>query len=277
MLAFYLGAAALVIVVLALLLSPWWRRHQLDAADDSAESLVVDIHRERLADLEREQREGRLSATEADAVRTEIQRQLLDETRIADSPPGLRSGRRYAVIVGLAVPLLAIALYARIGTPDAMLPEQERTRLATTNMEQLTASLAKRLAANPGDPEEWAMLARSYKTLERWEEAEQAFRRIGPAIERRADWLAEYAELQVLRDGEFGDRSRDYVARALALDPNLGLALFLGGGDAYESGRFDDAARLWERLLPQLDPESEDAKMIQASLQRIRNLKAPAG
>jgi cytochrome c-type biogenesis protein CcmH len=114
------------------------------------------------------------------------------------------------------------------------------------------------------------MLARSYTSMGRWDEAERAYGRIGPDLNRNAELLAEFAEMLVQKNNGFDDRSRDLIGKALRLEPNNMLALFLGGGEAFSSEKYAQAATLWERLLPQLEPGSEDARMVEANLAKAR-------
>jgi cytochrome c-type biogenesis protein CcmI len=81
----YLAAATLVVVALLLLLRPWWRRDRRSASADSQATLNVAIHRDRLAELERDHRNGTLSDTGLTEAREELQRQLLEDTATAES------------------------------------------------------------------------------------------------------------------------------------------------------------------------------------------------
>lgn len=269
MIPFYLAAAALVIVALALLLRPWWfARRAVGAA--SLPALNVAIHRDRLAELERDHRNGTLSAADLAEAREELQRQLLDDTAAAEVTLGDGFSRRSGIAIALLLPLLAVGLYALLGSPSTVLPEEVQTQRATAEMEQLVAKLAARLEQNPDNPQGWAMLARSYKSLGRWGDAERAFGRIGPDLERNAELLAEYAEMLVQKNQGFAEDSRKLIQQALRIEPTNMLALFLGGGDAFAGGRYAEAAALWQRLLPQLEPGSEDARMVESSIAKAR-------
>ncbi len=270
MIAFYLSGAALVVAALVLLLRPWWLQNRRTASADSQTALNVAIHRDRLAEIERDHLNGTLAAPDLAEAREELQRQLLEDTAAADSVTGGSGDRRAGIALAVVLPVLAVSLYALLGSPAAILPEAERTQKATADMEQLTIRLAQKLEQSPDNPEGWAMLARSYKSLGRWDEAERAFLRIGPSLESNAELLAEYAEMLAQRDNGFGERARALIRKALEIDPRNMLALFLGGGEAFESGRYAEAATLWERLLPQLEPGGEDAQLVEASIARAR-------
>jgi len=270
MIAFILAGATLVVVALLLLLRPWWRRNRRSVSADSQAGLNVAIHRDRLAELERDHRTGTLSDTGLTEAREELQRQLLEDTATAESVATETADMRAGILIALLLPLLATGTYLLIGAPTAILPEAERSQRASADMEQLTVRLAQKLDQNPDNPEGWAMLARSYKSLGRWDDAERAFTRVGPTLEQNAELLAEYAEMLVQRDNGFNQRARELTRKALQVEPRNMLALFLGGGEAFDGGRYAEAIGFWERLLPQLEAGGEDAQMVEASIARAR-------
>ena len=267
---FYLAAATLVVVALVLLLRPWWPVSRRAASANSLPALNAAIHRDRLAELERDRNNGVLSAADLAEAREELQRQLLDDTAAAEVAVVDGFSRRSGIALAIVLPLLAGGLYALLGSPAAVLPAAVQTQRATADMEQLTAKLAQKMEQNPDNPEGWAMLARSYKALGRWDDAERAFDRVGPELNKNAELLAEVAELLVQKHNGFNPRSRELIQQALRLEPDNMLALFLGGGEALDGGRHAEAAALWERLLPQLEPGSEDARMVESSIAMAR-------
>jgi len=288
MTSFYIAVATLVVAALALLLRPWWlgvRRGDTTSANvaalDSQSALNAAIHRDRLAELERDRSSGTLSDADLVEAREELQRQLLDDTAAAETVAADRVDRRGAIVIALALPLIAVGLYALLGSPAAVLPSAVQAQRATADMEQAIAKLAAKLEQNPDNAEGWAMLARSYTSMGRWDDAERAYSRLGPNLGNNAELLAEFAEMLVQKNNGFDDRTRDLIGKALKLEPNNMLALFLGGGDAFAGGRHAEAVALWERLLPQLEPGGEDARMVEANIARARErggvAKAPAG
>jgi len=267
---FYLAAATLVVVALALLLRPWWRASRRIASADSLPALNAAIHRDRLGELERDCSNGTLSAADLAEAREELQRQLLEDTAAVEVVVAGNFSRGSGIAIAVLLPLIAVAMYVLLGSPKAVLPVEVQTQRATADMEQLVTKLAKKMEENPGNPEGWAMLARSYKSLGRWGDAERAFGRIGPALNNSAELLAELAETLVQKNNGFDDRSRALIKQALTLEPNNMLALFMGGGDSFDSGRYGEAAARWEKLLPQLEPGGEDARMVESSIAKAR-------
>jgi cytochrome c-type biogenesis protein CcmH len=274
---FYLAAATIVVVALVLLLRPWWRTGRRVTSADSLPALNAAIHRDRLAELERDHSNGTLSAADLAEAREELQRQLLDDTAATEVHAAESVSRKSGIVLALAVPLIAVAVYALLGSPAAMLSGPAQAQRATADMEQLVVKLAQKLEQNPDNPEGWAMLARSYKSLGRWDDAERAFTRIGPELNKNAELLAELAEMLVQKSNGFTPRSRELVQQALRLEPGNMLALFLGGGEAFEGGRYAEAVTLWQRLLPLLEPGSEDARMVETSIAQAKERSGGGG
>ena len=57
--------------------------------------------------------------------------------------------------------------------------------------------------------------------------------------------------------------------RLLDVQPENPMALWLLGVAAHAEGRAEDAAEMWNRLLPQLPPDSEERRLLQERLDAI--------
>ncbi len=179
MITFYIAAAALAVAALALLLRPWWRAGRRIASADFSPALNTAIHRDRLSELEQDRSNGTLSAADLAVAQEELQRQLLDDAAATEVVVADGFSRRSAIVIAILLPVIAVAVYAMLGSPSAVLSTEVQTQRAAADMEQLTAKLANKLEQNPDNPEGWVMLARSYKSLGRWDDAERAFARVG--------------------------------------------------------------------------------------------------
>jgi cytochrome c-type biogenesis protein CcmH len=62
----------------------------------------------------------------------------------------------------------------------------------------------------------------------------------------------------------------ELVLRALQIEPNNLKALALAGTAAFERRDFRGAAGLWERMLPLVEADSEDARTIQSNIDEAR-------
>ncbi|PKO83392.1 MAG: c-type cytochrome biogenesis protein CcmI [Betaproteobacteria bacterium HGW-Betaproteobacteria-11] len=287
---FLLAAAALVLAALVLLLRPWWPARRRQRRTASAEFLAshktsllnARIHRDRLAELERDHANGLLSATDFAGAREELERQLLADTADETGEAAVaapESGRRarLPILLALLLPLLAVGLYALLGTPGALAPQADRAQSADSEMEALVTQLAQKMEEHPDDPKGWVMLARSYKALGRWDDAERALARIPQVVNQDAGLLADLAEVLAQKAGRFEGRPRELLGQALRLDPEAPQALLLSGVDAFENKRYADAITLWQRLLKHTEPGSENAQMIEAGIARARERLGESG
>lgn len=277
---FIVAAALLLVLVLAILLPSLWRAPRASRAVDRRQA-NLQILRDQLAELERDRREGALADADFEQARSELQRRLLDEVNEGHTPPPetpaprAQGGRRTALALLVAIPLAATLAYALLGRPEALDPLRTQARVSPQQIEAMLAKLVDKLKTNPGDTKGWVMLARSYKALGRYAESAEAYSHGGALVDADPVLLADYAE--VLARGTGGGlegRPRELFERALKLDPDEPQALFLAGAAATERNDFAAVATYWARLLPQLDPESDEGKSLAAAVDKARQIVA---
>jgi cytochrome c-type biogenesis protein CcmH len=272
----FIALATLLIVVAATVLAiPLLRRPRPVAAGTDRSAANLAIFRDQLAELEFERNEGSLTDSDFEQAKTELQRRLLEEvkpesTTSKESAPS----RKTALIVCLLLPLAGLGGYALLGQPRALDPANTRPqeRVTAAQIEGMVEKLAQRLKENPEDPQGWVMLARSYKTLGRIPEAAEAYSHATEVVDKDPLLLTDYADaLAQLNDGSMRGKPSELVARALKLNPDDGQALMLAGVAAAEVRDFNAAQKHWTRLLPLLEPGSEDATMVEDAIARVRS------
>lgn len=279
---FLAGAALLVIVTLLFLLVPLLRR-PADSPETTRAAINAAIYRDQMAELERDLASGSLSQADFEEGGRELQRRLLEDAgadaKSAPQNKGLalvsaaRRGGLSALLIGLTLPIAAALLYFTLGNLPALSPESAQPpKISAQQIEDMVAKLAARMEQQPDDLQGWVMLARSYKAMGRFEESIRAFAKAEPVVDADPHLLSEYAEaLAFATGGSLAGRPSALIARALKLDPNHPEALILAGTAAYERERYTEAATYWERLLRQLPPDSEDAKMLSETIDRARS------
>lgn len=262
MIPFASAAVLLTLLTLLSLFRPWQAgrriRHRVHA-----EACL-----ERMRALDRDHRAGRLSedmyAGQRDAVLA---------TWLQGPVPASAVARRAGWQLALAALIAggATGLYLILGRPDALSDQAAGSH----DMNERVSQLARRLAEAPGDSQGWIMLARSYRALGRQDEARDAYGHIGEALHADPALLTEYADLLAMKaGGHLGGEPLQLVEEALKLEPAHPMALWLAGTAAFD--RHDDRAAkgYWERLLPLLPEDSQDARSIRASLDEIRQREA---
>jgi cytochrome c-type biogenesis protein CcmH len=273
---FIIVAALLVVAVIALLLPPLWRAPRASGTADRREANLA-VFRDQISELERERHDGLLAEADFVSARNELQRRLLDEVQPATTTPAGNdsAGRKTALALLVIIPLAAAAGYTLLGSPRALDPLQRQARLAPQQIAEMVAGLVEKLRKNPDDSQGWVMLARSYKVMERFPEAAEAYSRAGTLVDQDAALLADYADvLSRSHGGSLQGKPIELVERALRIDPDEPQALLLAGAAASDRQQFAAAATYWARLLAQLEPGSEEARALEAAIAKAREIAA---
>lgn len=269
---FWILAAALVAASLAALARPLLRGGRT-LAGDATHASNVRILREQLAELDAELAAGALAADQHAAARAELERRVLEETRDADVALARRSGRGAALALAAVLPLAAVLLYLALGNRTALDPVLARAPSQATpqDVELLVERLAQRMREQPGDPDGWALLGRSYAAMGRFEPARDAYAQAVALSPDDPSLLADYADaLAMTQDrGLLGEPER-LVQRALQADPDHVKALALAGTAALQRGDAAAAVRHWERAKSVAPPDSPFAGALDEGLREAR-------
>ena len=277
----WLAVALLTAFVVGLLVMPLLRpggaaprRNEYDLA----------VYRDQLTEVERDAERGLLGGEQAAAARTEIQRRMLvaAEAETGDPAPPARDGRAAALALVVVVSVGALGVYLHLGSPE--LPGQplaeRRDALHAAagqraDMERLITRLADKMKQSPDDLEGWILLARSYRSQNRFSDAAEAFRRAVDLSDRRADVLAAYGEARVLaRNGTVGPEDHAIFKEILAKDPREPRARFYIGAFQAQQGDLKGALQSWIDLLA-VSPA--DAPWLEEVRGQVRNAEQQLG
>ena len=255
MILFWLLAAAMLLVALALLLPALLGGGREGGVRRDA--LNIALFRDQLTELEADHAEGNLTEEQLAAAKRELQRELLDEVDGSETAATVQPrGRLAAPLVGLLVPLLAIALYLQLGQSH-LLTEEGQAELAQAqqaahdmaNVDGMVQQLAARLQQDPDNLEGWQMLGRSLLAMQRYPDAARAFAQTIRIGGEQPDLLADYAEaLAMASDGQLIGDPLELVDRVLAMQPMHEKGLWLGGIAAFQRSDFGAALDYWGRL-----------------------------
>ncbi len=192
----------------------------------------------------------------------------------------LRGGgpRRTAVtwVLAAAVPLAAAALYYAFGTPQAVDTASELgPDIAPTTAADYVTRLEAHLKRQPRDARGWVLLGRAHAEAGRFDAAAAAFVQaiaVSPdKVARDPAVLCEYADVLAMQQGgRLSGKPLQLVTRALELNSRHPMALEMAGSAAYEEGRYEQAARYWGELLPQLRPGTRRHTELTAAIERAR-------
>jgi cytochrome c-type biogenesis protein CcmH len=290
MIVFWLICGVFVAIALAFVLPPLLQTTHGEVNGKNKNN--VDVYRDQLSELQADLNNGIISPEQYQQDQDEIEGRLLEDVSATEKPAPAKSreamgGRGSAYAIALAIPVIAIALYLRVGNSAAISgvvspvqppfanSSQGNGEFTPQRIQANIAALAKRLEQNPGDAEGWIMLGRSYTTLEKYREASDAYAKATALKADDADLWADYAFVMAMANGQrIQGPPLELVKKALKLDPENPKALELAGSAAFEAKNYKEALNYWQRLLQKTPPESELGKVLS---QRISEAKSLAG
>ncbi len=281
------GLAGIMVIAALLFIVPVIMR-TAKSPDTDQDALNTAVIKSQLADLETDLETGRLDQDQYAAARKDLEQELLDDL----SSPGMdrgtappRAGRWAVPVVVVTVPLLAIWLYNSLGTqqiipllaqmssstPPPARPAGPARTEGGQSIEQMVEKLASRLQEQPDDVEGWVMLARSYRALERYPEAANAYQQ---ALQRDSDNVAlmvSYVDVVTMtHNGRFTPEAAAMLRKALELEPDNVVALWLSGHEASQQGHHADAISYWQRAAARLPEDSPDRTVLNQQIAAAR-------
>jgi len=271
MIPFWAIGGALAALALLLVLRPLLARR--DGERVSRKAANIAIYRDQLRELDADLAAGKLAQADHQRARAELESRLLEDVDAAEDAAPRCGGRGVGVLVGVAVPACALAIYLFIGSPRAVDPRGDHNAGGAAQIETMVERLAARLRENPDDADGWKMLGRSYAVLGRFPESVKAYATAVGLAPRDAQLLADFADaLAMARGRNLQGEPEQLVQRALKIDPKNLKALALAGTVAFERKEFKLAADYWQRMLPLVPPDSEDARSIRENVTEAQEL-----
>ena len=270
MTSFLIPAALLLILVLVLLLRPFifpaknemTSRRQMNAA----------IYRDELDKLEMERDAGVISAADYEISHAEMRQRLFQDTSEEDDRSVMGSSKLTIIGLCIFIVVLSSGLYFALGDATRVAQMNAQPPMTQEGVEKMVAEFAAKMEKDPTNLKGWTMLARSYRILGRNQEAADAYARAGNFIDDDPQLLADYADtLATNANGSFAGKPLVLINKALKLDPNNLMALWLSGTASYTSGNYKAAVQTWEKLAQQLPPGSEELKSIEGSIAEARS------
>ncbi|UWR24193.1 c-type cytochrome biogenesis protein CcmI [Sulfitobacter sp. S190] len=302
---FWLVAAAMTIMVGAVLARAVLKGSTRDISVRAASD--VDVYRAQLAEVDRDVARGVIDPADAERVHAEVARRLLAADTAAQAETRQAGKRRAGIVVFALIGVAlagSLATYMRLGAPGygdmalsdriAFAEEVRRTRPAQEvaqrslpdavlpdglgdQYRELLIKLRETVEARPDDLEGYTLLVRQERNIGDFKRALAAQRNV---VRLRGDDvsvadLETLGDLLVLAAGGYVSPEAETVLRAvLARDPSSGIARYYLGLMLTQTGRPDQAFRIWDQLLRQ-GPET--AAWIEPILFQIEELAQLAG
>ena len=270
---FWIAATVMTVITVGILMFPVIRRGATNSAHRKDFDLTV--YKDQLQEVDRDLERGLLSQDQAVSARTEIERRMLgavDETKetnpdvgpdigkdIGDKKSGANNPSAVMLMFALlvVVPLGAFGLYLNFGQPsmpdqplaarEAQLKEATQGRAQVAEM---VAKLEQQMVQTPDDPNGWALLARSYRAMERFGDAVNALKKLAQLTNDDPEALVMLAEALVEMDkGSVSLKAVELLKSVQAADQGDPRPYFYIGLERQQKGDFQGAVNEWAKLL----------------------------
>ncbi|MSO97394.1 MAG: c-type cytochrome biogenesis protein CcmI [Rhodospirillaceae bacterium] len=231
----------------------------------------VAVLKDQEAEVQRDLARGTITPSEAAALKLEIQRRMLAAARRPAlthwrEGPGARSA--LTALLAVSVPMLAFAIYMNLGAP--LMPSPAARSQADHDMAQLVDQLAARMQADPNNLEGWALLARSYRQIERYQDALDAYRHVLSLNPPDADPYANFGEMVVtVGGGQVTAEAREAFLTALSRDRTESRARFYLGLAASQNGDARTAIAIWRDLTASAPKDAPWLEMVRNQMFQV--------
>lgn len=285
---FWITAILLSAGALFFILPPLLRRNASPQALAPGDE-NISIYQQQFAELEADLSNGVLDADQYEQSRRELERRVLQDASVKQTATGpARANWPLAILLAMALPAAAAALYLQLGQPQAFVlpyPQMVQTETPPGNTAPAPASvgeptkppagtvaellppmaerLVERLAKEPNDGNGWVLLGRSYIVMQRFGDASKAFEKAVALLPANASLLADYAgTLAMSTETRMQGKPTRLIEQALKLDPNSEKALYLAGTAAFDQKNFAGAVNHWEKMLGLMSPDAGRKRLI---------------
>lgn len=147
------------------------------------------------------------------------------------------------------------------------------TGIGQAQIEAMVQRLAQRLQTQPQDPAGWRMLAKSYETLGRFDDAVRAYQQLFSLQAPDPDLLTDYAvTLGMSRGQTLAGEPEAVINQALKIDPRHVQALALSGSAAFEQGDYPRAVSQWQKLLAIVPKDAPMRASIERNVEKAKGL-----
>lgn len=281
MMVFWIVAVLLIVAALLFLLPPLVQKGAgRDVLD--RDELNATIFKDKIAELKVDLDAGILTQQQYETARHDLEKDFIEDSeKNAEADMEAQTdrivGRSAAVVIGVVVPIMAVSIYALLGSHEAGLnpedaPPQVQAEGHDGTLEEQVRKLQDHLQANPDDMDSWVMLARSYYFMKQYGPASETFARVSSMLQdSNPEILADYADALAMANGRnMAGQPYELVKKALTIQPFNQKALWLAGTASYQAQDFPTTLEYWKRLLQIFPKDSDNYKQMQRNIAEIQ-------
>lgn len=278
----WLACGLLSLLAMAFVVVPLLRQRVRAGVDGIEQRRLKnrEVYGQRLRELDAERDAGLVTPEDEARVRAELQRAFLRDMEALEAvsaPPageGGSSSRMLPLAFAVLVPILALVLYRSWGAhEDLGLPALFQAITSAQSAEQqvellneLAVTLQSRLEREPEDMRSAYMLGTLYEELGQYDAALATFDHMLQHMEPGRDMATVLGQMARTRftqnEGVIDSAVREYMDRALALNPNEYHSTGILAQEAFAQEDLVAALGYWRRQLSSAQPGSRDAAAL---------------
>ena len=279
---FLVIAAVMTALVVWIVLRPLLARGAgtTSAANASGQS-NVDALRIELSEARRDQKLGLLSVASLAEAERELETRVLAESQQATNP-GAPRYQRAAILLGIMLPVCAVAGYAAVGSPAAVVPEIVRPApvaqsQADKQMDELFKLAEERLTKEPNDVKGWLLLARAKASVGMFDGAMKAYEKAAALDPKDSELWSDYADSAAgMSQGKMDGKPIELINKSLALDGKNIKALLLRGTWEIQKNDLTSAEKSFALAKSLAEPNSGFAQIADNALGEIASRRGGA-
>jgi cytochrome c-type biogenesis protein CcmH len=255
MILFWIIAGILTLIAAIVLAVPLFDTRKFKSED----AFALEVYRDQLAELTRDEQRGLLTPEQARAAQIEIERRILALDAGKKFQPALPPSHALTLAMAVILPLAAFGLYLMLGSPhlpsqsamDRLAEERQRT---SPEIQALEAKVAQ----SPSDAQSWIDLGGAYADVERAKDAADAFAKAMALGRNEPDLLRQYAHAAIVAEGgRVAADAQSALRGVLATEPGDPTARFFLALAKAQNQDLEGALTDWltlERQLPSSAP-----------------------
>jgi cytochrome c-type biogenesis protein CcmH len=254
MILFWIIAGALTLAAAVVLAAPLFDTRKFKSED----AFALEVYRDQLSELTRDEQRGLLTPDQARAAQIEIERRILALDEGKKFLPARPPSHHLTLAMAVILPLAGFGLYLMLGSPQ--LPSQsamDRLAEERARTSPEIQALEAKVEQSPSDAQSWIDLGRAYADVERAKDAKDAFAKAMALGRKEPDLLRQFAHAAILAEGgRVAADAQSALQRALSADPSDPTARFFLALAKAQNQDVEGALTDWLALEGQLPPEA---------------------
>lgn len=275
---FWIIATILTLTGMALVMLPlWFRSRRSSDQDVSDKASNIAYFREQEADLTRQRDQGLVTPEDAELIRTELKKKLLEDVNDKEETLSYTSSssKGLALFLALLIPTMAVPVYLHLGA---------QTELSVTGMmmnpdashEEMISALEAWRDKRPDNAQAWYLLAGRYIAKGEVDKAIDAYKTLYTVSEGSPQAAAQLAQVLFLANrNQVNGEVRGLYQDALSKDESNTTALGLKGIDAFEREDYKQAVQAWTKALS-IENDMTARQSLSVGITKARKLMGEA-